>query len=249
MGQLHQTLAVESAKEKAAKNLIAESLKTFGKSTLFTGQYRKLTMFNEEDKHSETEEYQELTTTVDENLDYLVKPLSSWFDAVLMKDSANQEARADILIDGLTLVKDVPATFLLGLENKLNQVRVLYLAIPTLPPGIKWELDDQRGEGVYRAAHEEVTMKSIKDSDFRTVAEATKEHPAQVAQIQINRDVGQYAITKWNGMMTPVEKAARISRIDELMNAVKEARMRANKVEVKHQSIGIDLLNFINKGE
>ena len=69
--KLHEILAVETSKEKAANKLIKESLHTLGKESLFSGQVRRLEMFRKEDENSETTEYQELTSTVDENIDYL----------------------------------------------------------------------------------------------------------------------------------------------------------------------------------
>lgn len=247
MSKLHELLAVESALEKAANKLMKESLHTLDKENLFNGQIRRLEMFRAEDKNSETTEYQELTTTVDENIDYLVGPLSNWLDAVLQKEKTNQTAIADLILqDGTTIAQNVPATFLLGLEKKLTHIRSIYEKIPTLIPGIKWEKDEQERVGIYRAANDLVQMKTRKDPEFRVAYEATEHHPAQIVQVDRVMDVGKYITTSYSGRMAPVEKAERLKRIDELLRATKKARMRANSVEVQKGKIGQAMFNYIN---
>ena len=247
MTKLHEILAVESSLEKAANGLIKESKHTFGKEGLFTGMVKKLVMFREEDKNSETSEYQELTTTVDENLDYLVKPISDWLDVTFQKDVTNQSAYADIVIGDIIICKQVPVSFLLSLEKKLNSLRELYLQIPTLVPGIKWVEDTQNRPGVFRAEHDNIQLKTRKDPEYRTVYEATEHHPAQVEKVDRVLDVGRYITTTYSGRMTPLEKATRISKIDNLMSAVKRARMRANNIDIYDVEIGEAIFNYINK--
>lgn len=250
MTKLHEILAVESSLEKAANKLIKESEHTFGKESLFNGQVRKLQMFRDEDKKSEAIEYQELTTTVDENINYLVKPISNWFDVTLKKDKTNQKTKADIIVDKngveITLAKDVPATFLLGLESKLTKLRTLYEKIPTLIPGIKWERDEQNREGVYRAEHNDIQMKTRKEPEYRVVYEATENHPAQIKEVNRTQDVGRYITTMYSGRMTPLEKAERLTKIDKLLQAVKQARMRANNIDVENANIGKEIFDYIN---
>jgi len=147
MTKLHEILAVESSLEKAATNLTAESIRTFSKDNLFSGEVKTLTMFREDEQNQNTTEVRKLETTVMENLEYLVKPVSDWLDVVLQKDATNQLAKADIVLsNGTVVAKDVPATFLLGLESKLNKLREMYLQIPTLEPGIEWCNDGQRAQ-------------------------------------------------------------------------------------------------------
>lgn len=246
MTKLHEILAIEATKEKAAKRLIKESQHTFGKESLFKGQTRRLEMFQDEDKHLETTEHQELETTVDENLQYLLGPVSDWLDVVLTKEGGNQSAVADLKIGDNVLIKNAPATFLLGLEKKLTEIREVYNAIPTLAPGIKWVIDTHERDGVYVSNDDTITFKTHKDVEFRTVAEATKEHPAQVAQVAKDSNIGKYVTSMKSGMMTPAEKAKRISKIDQLLVETKKARMRANNVNIDHQKICSTLFDYIN---
>lgn len=250
MSKLHEILAVESSLEKAATNLTQESVRTFGKDNLFSGDVKVLTMFSDDEQNQNTMEVRKLETTVIENLEYLVKPIGDWLDVVLQKDSTNQLAKADIVLsNGTVIAKDVPATFLLGLESKLNKLREMYLHIPTLEPGIEWEADTLEREGVYKAKNEVVAFKTKKDTEFKVAYEATKEHPAQVHPLEITVNVGKYTTRKWSGKVSSLEKARMITRIDELLKATKRARMRANDIKVDTSiKIGEVILNYINKG-
>jgi len=249
MTQLHEVLAVEASKEKVANKLVLESIRTLGKENLFGGQVRRLVMLDTEDEYLNGKEEVALTSTVDENLDYLVKPLADYWDVVLQKDNANQKAKADIMLNGKCLAQNLPATFLLGLETKLNNLRKLYEAIPTLAPGINWDVDEQERAGTFKARNDLVTFKTEKDMEFKEASPATKEHPAQIAKLERTRNIGTYTTTKWSGMLTPLDKANRLARLDQLLNAVKQARQRANTVNIEAGGgIGTDLLNFINHG-
>jgi hypothetical protein len=246
---LHEILAVEKTLEATANRLMVESASTFKKANLFQGTTRKLSMFDPAQSHLEGTEHQELTTTVDENLDYLVKPLSKYWNAVLQKDASNQLAKADITLDdGTVLAKDVPASFLLSFEKRLRELQQVYNAIPTLAPGRKWVEAQLERPGVYVDSDDAVQFKSQKDIEFRVVAEATKEHPAQIREVARTTNVGKYTTTELSGMLSPLEKAERLTRIDALINAVKRARMRANKQElVDKVDIGAAVFKYINQ--
>lgn len=250
MTKLHEILAIESSLEKAATNLTQESVRTFGKDNLFSGESKTLEMFREEDQNQNSSEFRKLETTVLENLEYLVKPVGDWLNVILQKDCTNQIAKADIILDdGTIIAKDIPATFLLGLESKLNKLREMYLQIPTLDPGIEWEIDPLERKGIYKAKNETVAFKTKKDTEFKVAYEATKEHPAQVHALEVTINVGKYTTKKWSGKVSSLEKAKMITRIDTLLKATKRARMRANDIKVDTSiKIGEILLNYINNG-
>lgn len=248
MGKLHETLAVESSLAKTAQKLMEESKRTFSKKNLFLGGIRRLSMFDDSQSHLNTEEAQELTTTVDENLDYLMKPVAEYWDVVVTKDIGNQLATANLTVDGTLIAENLPATFLLGLEQKLSDLRAVYDSIPTLEPGIPWAIDHTNEKpGVFTAPMVD-SFKSEKTTDFRIVVEPTEHHPAQVRELSKDVNIGKYSGTRYCGMLTPVEKAARLTRIDMLLRAVKKARQRANDVDIPTQHVAEKLLDFINNG-
>jgi len=248
MTKLHEVLAVEASKEKVASKLVMESIRTLGKENLFSGSVRRLVMLDTAESYLDGEERVALTTTVDENIEYLTKPIADYWDVVLQKDRANQSAMSAIMVNGKAITEQLPATYLLGMETKLNNLRKLYEAIPTLAPGITWDVDEQERVGTFKARNDIVSFKTEKDMEFKEASPATKEHPAQIARMERTRNTGTYTTTKWSGMLTPLDKAERLARLDQLLNAIKQARQRANSVEVENTKIGTDLLNFINHG-
>lgn len=251
MGKLHEVLAVESSQEKTANNMMQESMKSLDKDSLFNGRVRRLKMFREEDRLSETEEHQEVTTTVDENLEYLSRYVAQYWDTVLSKDDANTQAASNLMVDGFCVLEGVPATFLLGLENKLVKLRAVYEKIPTLPPGRSWLIDDAAAKrGVFVDTNSADQLKTRKDPEFRVVYEATENHPAQIVQVERNVDVGRYTETNWCAKLTPQDKADRLARITNLIQEVKRARTRANSIEIaERRKVGEKLFRYINTGE
>ena len=204
----------------------------------------------DEDRQQEAAAFQEgkeMVTTVLDKLEYTAESIAPYFDVLVQKETTNQHATANLMVDGIEIAKDLPATFLLGLENRLKIVRGVYEQIPTLAPGIKWEKDPTR-PNTYRTEKPEVTSKTEKTFIVKVLYEATKEHPAQVEKIPENATVGLYEKQTWCGMLSPAEKSDLLGRIDRLIRAVKQARQRANNTEVVNVKIGEKLFNFINKG-
>ncbi|KKL18768.1 hypothetical protein LCGC14_2472220 [marine sediment metagenome] len=246
MAKLHELLAVEPDLEGNYKKILEETKNTFTKkSDHFFGFHRRLELFGD-DKHDTPEEYKEMATTVHAKLDYQKKSIVRYLDAVLQKEATNQQAIADLTIDGIEIAKGVPATFLLGLENKLKQVRAVYEVSPTLPPGHKWVPDETKGDHVYSMDHPEEQFKSEKIFKVQVLYDATKEHPAQVEKIPETKDVGKYVKHIWSGMISPAEKSVILGRIDKVIRGVKKARQRANATEVVKRTIGKEIFKYID---
>ena len=248
MAELHELLAVTQSLEGEAKKILDEAANTFTKRTAhFTGQTRKLTMFDADRKDEGCTEHKELDTTVGDKLSYVSKSLIKALDANFQRESTNQsiEARANVEINGNAIIKDVPATALLMLESWITRVRGVAETIPTLEPGIKWERDATQGNGIYASEIPEESLKSEKIVKPVTLYEATKEHPAQVEKVVSNINVGKYITTKLSGMISPAEKSQLLGRIDGLLRAIKKARSRANKANVVGGNVGKNITDYL----
>ncbi len=175
-------------------------------------------------------------------------PNARYIDIYLRKEEANQRAKADIVVGDEVLAKDVPATVLLGLETKLAALRGVYDAIPTLMAGPTWEEDlTHRLPGVWKSVHPDMRVKTRKTLGPVVLVQATKEHPAQVEKISVDKPVGRITIQTLSGMTTSAAKSEMLGRLDRLISAVKQARQRANGVEVnKALKIGDVLMAYIN---
>jgi hypothetical protein len=247
MGKLHELLAVETDLEATYKKVVDEAINTFSKKPdHFIGQHRSLNMFDESKQNENLEEHKELVSTVGEKLLYVKDFVTRYFDAVLQKEKTNQTAFADLIVDGKVLGFSLPATFLLGLETKLKQIRIMYESSPTLPPGIKWEIDNETGRGVFKATLDD-KLKTAKTFMHKVLVAPTDKHPAQVEKWEEQIPVGKYTTTVQYGMLTPAQKSRFIGRIDKLIQGCKQARQRANCAEVVSMEIGNVLYEYINE--
>lgn len=247
--KLHEVLAVDRDLEQAAKKIIEEGTKVFkDKPNLFIGAHRRLEMFedgrNNEEAAAET--LQALTTTVEEKLTYMGKSIIRYYDAVAQKERTNQNAKADVILNNEALLKEVPATVLLGLETKLTSLRKLYSALPTLTQGHDWQLDETAGKGVFKLVNPEVTSKTEKVHLHKIMVPATKEHPAQIREWTEDKPAGKYTKNIYCGMITPARKSELLGRIDTLIAATKKARARANQEEIVAIHIGKTIWDYIN---
>lgn len=245
MGKLHELLAIEADKKKAAERLTNESIKTFKKDNLFTGTLKRTEMFDDEAEPF-PDEHLKLETTVEENLDYSLKALIKYWNAVAQKDATNANAKADVIVRGKTILKDVPGVTLLGMEKKLHELKNLFNAIPTLKPGITWEPDtDNEKDGIYKAKYDSQTFKTKTELEFPEVSPATERHPAQIKEVSVTRNIGKYTTSSWSGMVTPHKKAKWITNLEDLLSGVKKARQRSNDQETVDIEIGQALIDFI----
>jgi len=246
-GQLHELLAVEGDLKGEKDRVKEEAIKVFSsKAGLFMGHLKHLSMFDEGRKTEETDERQAMTDTVPSKLKYVSGAFQRFWDVRLQKESANQEARADVEVDGVALFKDLPVSFLLGMEEELKQLRKVYDAVPTLQAGIDWKRDEAEGKDVYVTTHPIIKNKTEKSVEHKVLVPATDRHPAQVREWTEDKPVGAYTTTNWSGMVTPVEKSAMLSKLDKVLRAFKKARQRANQQETKSIHVGEEIFKYIN---
>lgn len=247
MPKLHEILAVESDVEGKYRKILEEAADSFkNKHHLFSASNVSYEPFDEDKRALESEiEYKEMSTTVDKKLAYMFKSVEKYLNVVYQKDTANQEANGDIKIGDVTVASNVPATFLLGLENKLKHVKNTLLNIPTLQPGISWISDTNKGEGVFVTEHPIKKFRTKKVTEHKILVPATKEHPAQVEKWNEDIKVGVRTDTQWSGTYKPARKSELLERIDAMIHAVKKARTRANQQEVKKADIAKSVIDYI----
>jgi hypothetical protein len=251
MSKLHEILAVEADLQGTAEKTRTECVNTFTKkASLFNGSNRTLKMFSEDRKNEEDggRVDQPLNTTVNDKLEYIIDSQIRYFDCLAQKESTNQVAKADLIVQGNVIAKELPATLLLGLESRLKAIRGVFETIPTLDPNIHWEIATDQGESIWRSSEAEVTRREEKVMKPVVLYAATDKHPAQVKESVENQTVGLYYTMKFSGMITPAKKSHYLERIDVLIQAVKQARQRANSTEVVNTTIGRQLFDFIMKG-
>ena len=247
---LHEILAVENGLAESSNRIQKETTKTLDtKRSLFTGLVKSHELFKEEDQYlTQATEYKEVESTIQEQIDYAGSELIKYWDVSFQKEEANQRAKADIIIDGVTISKDVPSIVLLSMEKKLTSLQSMYNAIPTLDASKTWEPDSTYDKpNVFRTKNASERMQEVVSKDYQEISAATKEHKAQIVQVEKRETVGKYIQHDYSGATTSIDKAEKLQRLTALIRAVKTARQRANNTEVKTElSIGKDLIGFIN---
>lgn len=234
MGKLHELLAVEETVQHASSKLLAETNEKFHKHTEFlTGTTRTLTRLGSEpgDRALEAAARREKTlpTNVQATLGYIFPYVTKALDVKLQKHCTNQVAKADILLNGSVLMKDVPVDFLLDLEKTIPQWRNLFQSMPTLDPSKDWI---EVSKGQWRVKEPTRTAQTEKVMHPVIMVEATEKHPAQVKESTKDIVVGTFEDVHFSGAATSQQKADVLALCDQLLVAVKEARMRANSVEI-----------------
>ncbi len=246
MGKLHEVIAVEPGKKGFAEKISNETQGVFGKPEFFQEWVRTLKM--DEPGHPEDGiiDRQAMTTTVPQKLNWLSAAMVPYLDVVYQKETTNGYAKADLVVRGKILIKDAPATFLLGLETKLIRLREIFDAIPTHGAGVHWVSDpDFRFKTVVRSEFDEIKTKTRKIISPFILVQATDKHPAQVEKLSEDVVVGRFYLQRWSGCLSPAAKADLLGRVDELIDAAKRARMQANEVEANTVIPGQILLDFI----
>ena len=206
------------------------------------GRVRKYQPLNDDGERL-PDEITALATAVDNELESVKKAVSQWIDASIQKEVTNQGTSADVVIDGVALLKGLPATALLNLEGKLAEIRQVYQAIPTNDSSERWNKDAQLG---YYTSETREARRTKKVPKVLVKYEATKEHPAQTEVFTEDVPVGTWSMTIHSGQLSPTEKYERLERFDALIMAVKAARQRANDIEVKDVHVGDVLFKYIN---
>jgi hypothetical protein len=192
------------------------------------------------------DEHQALASTVNDKLRWVASNVARYFDTNLEKESTNQTAKADLEVDGNLIAADLPATFLLGLETKLQKLRPVYEAIPVLPPSMEWDDAPDMGADVRKAKHPDIKYKTAKTFKHKVLYEATEQHPAQIERWEETVNTGESTREMWSGMLTTSEKAMILQRLDALLQAVKKARQRANNIVVVKKKVAMDLFSYIH---
>lgn len=254
MTKQHQILAVEPTRHAAAEKQLVECTNTFSKKeNLFSGKTRTLTMFGKSDDNRVEFEALEAKERADDrvqyivggNLNYMAGVVGSWLDVLFAKEMTNQAAKADVVISGVTIVQGAPAVWLLGMENKLTKLRDLYAAVPTLAPGINWEPAPDIGQGIWRSP-ETSDVKTSKTVEHVRLPQSSDKHPDQYVPKDVIKSIGQYKDRKFSGMITVAAKAQIMARLDQLLMAIKDARMRANEVGAIEVKCSMDIFRFLH---
>lgn len=247
MPKLHELLAVKENVDGQASKCRTELTATFEKKRHLFEETRKTFTPNEEGKQTVVEEQKDIQTTVASEVEWISKIIAKAMDVNYQIDLANTEAKADVILeDGTIILKDMPTTNLLQLERRMQEVKVLVDAIPTLDPAKGFSLDKDKGKGVYKARVVEKS-RTKKENKVIVLYPATDKHPAQTQLGSEDVVVGTIRELEWSSMITPALKADVLERLEDLTRAIKKARAKANEhdLAVAGVTVGKKVLDYI----
>lgn len=234
--KLHQILALEKAVKGRTEGEVTRAYHDAQRTALFAGMTRSYTPKDDEGERLPGERKMTQQTADD----VIARAVSAWTrqaDLVATKDATNQVARADVIVDGTTLLEAVPVTTLLYLEKMLHNVRELILKLPVLDPEVEWGDAPDASTGLWRSVPEE-TARTKKIPKAFIKAPATDKHAAQVDVFTEDVVVGTWTRTQFSGALPAGRKIDLLRRVDALALSVKMAREYANQADAVQKKIG-----------
>lgn len=228
MMKMSQLLAIEKSKRTAAETDFTSIYRALDKKELFVGLARNYKPKNSEGE-TLTPERKHVQARVTDQFKKVHELLTEIFNMAATKAATNCVAKANVVVDGKELLKDVPATHLLELEAKLVNLIDFARKLPVLDPGYEWALDTN--SGLWKTPII-TNQRTKKEPRVITLAPATDKHPAQTQLLQEDVHVGDWEATHMSGALPSSAAEELIKRIQKVQAAVKSAREQANMVSV-----------------
>jgi len=239
--RLNQIIAVEKGVKGKSFADLTEAHQNLQKTAPLAGISRSYQP-KDEDGEQLPSESTRVQIKGDEVLRQVAATLTRLFDVTATKDWTNCVARADVVVDGQTIVADVPVSYLLFLEKQLVDLHTFVKKLPVLDAAESWVRDDStdswRTEPVRTFRTKKVPRNHVK-------AEATEKHPAQVEVYYEDVAVGYWTTVKFSGALAAKQVNEILERLLRLQTAVKFAREEANNVEAIDQKVGAAFFGYL----
>ncbi|WP_067461187.1 DUF7873 family protein [Actinomadura macra] len=234
MAKLNQIIAVEKGAKSRAQRELTDIHHRVQKTPLLSGISRTYQPLDDEGEVLPPESTR-VQVKAEETLAEAAGSLTRLFDVVATKDWANCDARADVVVDGQTILAQVPVSYLLFLEKQLTDLHTFVDKLPVLDAAESWTFDESAD--VWRTEPVK-TMRTKKIPRAHVLYEATTEHPAQVETYTEDVIVGTWTKVAFSGSL-PARRVNELrERVAKLQAAVKYAREEANGVEVTDKKVG-----------
>jgi hypothetical protein len=238
---LHHVIAREKTQKTETSNAITNAYHLIQKPALFNGLSKT---YLPKDAEGETlpSDLQRIQVHAPSLIKGVESQLVTLFDLTAQKDWANCRAKADVVVDGKVLLSEVPATYLLFLEKQLVDIHTFIKKLPTCDPAEQWTWDTSQGHYVSGEKHTNRTKKIMRN---HVLAEATKEHPAQVQPYSEDASIGTYKQVNFTGALPVPRVEQLLERVDALRVAVKEARETANTTPIEDIHAGKKIFDYL----
>ncbi|ALC20858.1 hypothetical protein ACH46N_18835 [Streptomyces pristinaespiralis] len=241
MAKLNQIIAVEKGVKSKSFQDITTAHQRVQKVALLAGISRTYQPKDEEGEQLPPESTR-VQVKAEDVLREMSASLTRLFDVTATKDRANCSARADVVVDGRTIVPDAPVSYLLFLEKQLVDLHTFVKKLPVLDAAESWSLDPSTD---WWKTDPVRTIRTKKVPRNHVKAEATDKHPAQVEVYYEDVPIGYWTTVKFSGALPARRVNELLERVEKLQNAVKFAREEANSAEVTDQRVGDAVFGYL----
>lgn len=238
--RLHQFLALQKQANSRGEGDLTRAHHAVAKKELLAGIEKKYEPLDENGQKLPGESTK-LQTRVPVVLASVVPALVRQYDVQATVDAGNQVSKADVMVDGHTILEQVPVETLLFLEKKLDILYTFVNGLPVLDDAEDW--DDNDGQSFKTKPSAKVRTDKVPERFVK--AEATDKHPAQVEILYLDKVVGTWLTTKFSGALKPEQKRDLVERVSKLLAAVKTARGEANSTVVEDKKIGQAVFDYL----
>jgi len=241
MARLNQIIAVEKGVKSRSFQELTDAHHALQKPTLLAGISRTYRPKDEEGEQLPAE-----STRVQVKAEEIIRQtagiLTRLFDVTATKDWTNCVARADVVVDGEPLLREVPVSYLLFLEKQLVDLLTFVRKLPVLDAAETWDYDSSADCYATEPAQ---TTRTKRIPRNHVKAEATEKHPAQVEVYYEDIVVGYWKTVKFSGALPAKRVNELVERVEKLQQAVKFAREEANGADVVEQQTGEKVLRYL----
>ena len=198
------------------------------KPAMLNGKLREYAKLNE-DGINRMPEGEKVQLNASDALKHIVENYKELCDIGAARDFGNTVARADVVIDGVALIKDAPPTFLMFLGHQLDHLKVIIEKTVTLDQSQDWALDDHTNLWKSKPAQ---TFSTEKVQKAETLVAPTDKHPGQAVLVTKDINIGTWTTTHFSGAIPFVRRNELLVRIDKMRKAVEEALAECNAAKV-----------------
>lgn len=241
MAKLNQIIAVEKGVKSKSFQELTEAHHAVQKPALLSGISRTYQPKDEEGEQLPPESTKVQVRT-EEVLRQISATLTKLFDVTATKDVTNSVAKANVVVDGQTLLADVPVSYLLFLEKQLTDLHTFIRKLPVLDAAETWVYNESADcwstEPVRTIRTKKVPRNHVK-------AEATEKHPAQVEVYYEDVSIGYWTTVKFSGALPAKRVSELLDRVEKLQHAVKFAREEANNTQVVDRKVGEKIFDYL----
>ena len=241
MAKLNQIITVEKGIKSKSFQELTEAHHTVQKPALLSGITRSYQPKDDEGEQLPPESTK-VQVRVQETLRDIASTLTRLFDVTATKDATNSVAKADVAVDGTTLLTDVPVTYLLFLEKQLTDINTFVRKLPVLDAAESWSFNESADAW---ATDPVKTIRTKKVPRNHVKAEATEKHPAQVEVYYEDIAVGYWTTVKFSGSLPAKRVSELLDRVEKLQQAVKFAREEANNTEAVDRKVGDKVFGYL----